>query len=162
MTSPPALVASEPQVARLTLSLTNLTEPSRKPTFTRPGDTSWRRSWSRPTRHILGIRLVLVGVDARLLVRRLDVAVAAADAAAAVAPGVAFGVEGVATFVVAWQVAPSGCRMAASRPHPAGTAGVVVQVKCVDHIDLPGGRRRPGALALWSTRCASRCSKSRP
>jgi hypothetical protein len=36
MTSPPALVAREPHVPRLTLFLMNLTEPSRKPTFTPP------------------------------------------------------------------------------------------------------------------------------
>ena len=37
MTSPPDRVAMAAQVAGLTLSLTNLTEPSRNPTFTPPG-----------------------------------------------------------------------------------------------------------------------------
>ena len=37
MTSPPAMVATEPQVWRLVLSFMNFTEPSRKPTFTPPG-----------------------------------------------------------------------------------------------------------------------------
>ena len=36
MTSPPAMVATEPQVWRLMLSFMNFTEPSRKPTFTPP------------------------------------------------------------------------------------------------------------------------------
>ena len=41
MTSPPALVAMAPRCWRLMLSLMNLTEPSRNPTFTPPEWFDW-------------------------------------------------------------------------------------------------------------------------
>ena len=47
MTSPPALVAMAPQMFSETLSLTNLTEPSRKPTFTPPEWFDWAPRYQR-------------------------------------------------------------------------------------------------------------------
>src|SRR3954453_5998309 len=60
MTSPPAMVARAPQVAGLTLSLMNLTEPSQKATFTPPGGFDWAPIIVRSTRLLDGRPLSLM------------------------------------------------------------------------------------------------------